>query len=419
MSFDDPIYLDRTSLELLMDDTDQHRICWMYHDVLSDPKIAWMFDRYAGKGTPMREAWTTMAWVAAAQQEDSFYLLFKWYADFYGPPQRGDLYLVERDQGPGGELRVRYLNMYFQHKLGPQGRAWCASFLGRVSQNASGFFGETDFESNVVGKLIRVLEINPGRELEAFDRYLKSRDDLAKGQQCATISAYFQAVQAVGEIIYDMVVTDGGETRVHHMHARELLEILNRISDETTGAEDKRIGQTAEVFRELSGAFLPPPLQAPHLSRTTGRAMMSRTEEGLLRWLRVGGNNGRRLLRELYWRVAPDRVWDVFHRWQGEVFFTVVRRPIVRGMPRGVYLLARFEDQTGMDVTDLFWLENLSVATIHLCEGEFFDELMDQLLEGPVRDAAMAGGGWQAGDFTARTIVRLKQAFDRTVRGLR
>ena len=97
----------------------------------------------------------------------------------------------------------------------------------------------------------------------------------------------------------------------------------------------------------------------------------------------------------------------------------MVRRPIVRGMPRGVYLLARFEDQTGMDVTDLFWLENLSVATIHLCEGEFFDELMDQLLEGPVRDAAMAGGGWQAGDFTARTIVRLKQAFDRTVRGLR
>ena len=194
MSFDDPIYLDRTSLELLMDDTDQHRICWMYHDVLSDPKIAWMFDKYAGKGTPIRDGWTTMAWVAAAQQEDSFYLLFKWYADFYGPPQRGDLYLVERDQGPDGELRVRYLNMDFQHKLGPQGRAWCASFLGRVSQNASGFFGETDFESNVVGKLIRVLEINPGRELEAFDRYLKARDDLSKGQQCATISAYFQVL---------------------------------------------------------------------------------------------------------------------------------------------------------------------------------------------------------------------------------
>lgn len=29
-----------------------------------------------------------MAWVAAGYQEDSFYLLFKWYEDFYDPPQR-------------------------------------------------------------------------------------------------------------------------------------------------------------------------------------------------------------------------------------------------------------------------------------------------------------------------------------------
>lgn len=86
MYFDDPIYLDRSSFEDLMVDTDQHRICWMYHDILSHPRIAWMFDKYAGKGTPIREAWTTMAWVAAGHQEDSFYLLFKWYEDFFDPP---------------------------------------------------------------------------------------------------------------------------------------------------------------------------------------------------------------------------------------------------------------------------------------------------------------------------------------------
>ena len=137
MSFDDPIYLDRTSLDLLMDDTDQHRICWMYHDVLSDARIAWMFDKYAGKGTPIRDGWKTMAWVASAQQEDSFYLLFKWYADFYGPPQRGDLYLVERDQVPDGEVRVRYLNMDFQNKLGPQGKAWSAGLLSKVSRKTA------------------------------------------------------------------------------------------------------------------------------------------------------------------------------------------------------------------------------------------------------------------------------------------
>ena len=74
MCFDDPIYLDRGSFEDLMVDTDQHRICWMYHDILSHPRIAWLFDKYAGKGTPIREAWTTMAWVAAGYQEDTFYL---------------------------------------------------------------------------------------------------------------------------------------------------------------------------------------------------------------------------------------------------------------------------------------------------------------------------------------------------------
>ena len=116
MCFDDPIYLDRGSFEDLMVDTDQHRICWMYHDILSHPRIAWLFDKYAGKGTPIREAWTTMAWVAAGYQEDSFYLLFKWYEDFYDPPQRSDLYFVERE-GPDGEIRVRFLNRDFQNKL--------------------------------------------------------------------------------------------------------------------------------------------------------------------------------------------------------------------------------------------------------------------------------------------------------------
>ena len=96
----------------------------------------------------------------------------------------------------------------------------------------------------------------------------------------------------------------------------------------------------------------------------------------------------------------------------------MVRRPVIRGMPRGVYLLARFEDQTGMDVTDLFWLENLAGGVIHLCEGEFFDELLDHLLDSTIRDASMAGGGWQSGDFAARTVVRLKQVYDRSSRGL-
>lgn len=108
--------------------------------------------------------------------------------------------------------------------------------------------------------------------------------------------------------------------------------------------------------------------------------MTDRTETGELRWLRLGRQSGRRLLRELYSRCAPRSVWDVFHRWQGEVYYTVLRRPLSQDLPRGVYLLSRFEDQTGLDVTGLFWLENVTVGVAHLCKGEFFEELLDLLL---------------------------------------
>ena len=48
MPFDDPIYLDRDSFEELMVDTDEHRLCWMYHDLLSSARIAWLLDESAG-----------------------------------------------------------------------------------------------------------------------------------------------------------------------------------------------------------------------------------------------------------------------------------------------------------------------------------------------------------------------------------
>ena len=50
-----------------------------------------------------------------------------------------------------------------------------------------------------------------------------------------------------------------------------------------------------------------------------------------------------------------------------------------RELQRGVYLLSRFEDPTGLDVTGLFWLENVSVGVAHLCQGDFLEELFDLL----------------------------------------
>ena len=109
MPFDDPIYLDRDSFEELMVDTDEHRLCWMYHDLLSSARIAWLLDESAGKGSDVHESWASMAWVAAGHQPGSFYLLYKWYEDSWGPPQRSDLYYVEPG-GSAGDLRVRALD---------------------------------------------------------------------------------------------------------------------------------------------------------------------------------------------------------------------------------------------------------------------------------------------------------------------
>ena len=377
MYFDDPIYLDPGSFEDLMADTDQHRICWMYHDILSHPRIAWMFDKYAGKGTPIREAWTTMAWVAAGHQEDSFYLLFKWYDDFYGPPQCSDLYFLEREGGPEGDLRVRYLNRDFQNKLDPRGQDWFDSFLGRVSDNATSFFGESSFQADPVGRARRLLENNPGRELECFDWHLGRRSDGEKSLMCATMAAYFRSIQAIREILFRLVDSDGRVGRgSHHMPADELMDILRSLSAKV---DEERLPLLEEQFQELADGFYYEPSLSPYLSRSAGRVLTDMTENGELRWMSLSGKSASRLLRDLYSRCSPRQVWDVFHRWQGEVYFTVLRRPLHRDLHRGVYLLSRFEDQTGLDVTGMFWLENVSVGVAHLCQGEFFEELLDLL----------------------------------------
>ena len=267
MCFDDPIYLDRGSFEDLMVDTDQHRICWMYHDILSHPRIAWLFDKYAGKGTPIREAWTTMAWVAAGYQEDSFYLLFKWYEDFYDPPQRSDLYFVERE-GPDGEIRVRFLNRDFQNKLERRELAWCENFPVRVSQNASYFFGDSKFDANPVGRILQLLGRNAGRELECFDWYFGRRSDGEKSRLCATIAAYFCSVQAIREILFSLVASDGKTPEgSRHMRADDLLEILKPVSAQI---DEERLPALGRLFQDLADGFFDEPSRAPYLSRGGG-----------------------------------------------------------------------------------------------------------------------------------------------------
>lgn len=124
-------------------------------------------------------------------------------------------------------MRVRFLNRDFQNKLDLRDRAWCESFPSRVSQNASYFFGETKFDSNPVGRILQLLDANPGRELECFDWHFGRRSDGEKSLLCTTISAYFRSVQAIREILYGLVDSDGRAAEGRRpMHTSDLLDLL-------------------------------------------------------------------------------------------------------------------------------------------------------------------------------------------------
>ncbi|MBR5534771.1 MAG: hypothetical protein IKU62_07995 [Ruminiclostridium sp.] len=414
MFFDDPIYLDQNGFDDLVSDTEQHRICWMHHDILSDTKIARMFDQYAGTGDAYLEGWTSMGWVAAGRQEGSFYLLFKWYADFYGPPERGDLYYIETGRRGAEEVRVRKVEIPYLQELGRQGQTLCQSLLSKVSENAIDFFGENEFEFSQISRILSILDQYPGQELEAFDWFFDRETDSQKSVHCATVAAFFQSVKAVEEIVYRVVETDGREYDVHHMRTRDFLAILNFIS---AAMDTRRLPELVQIFRELADSFCYEPMKAPYLGMNVGRSLKNLTELGRIRWLRIEGQGRQKLLRELYCRRAPRTAWEVFYRWQGDLYFTVIQSSPIRGLDRGVYILSRFEDRRGMDVTDLFWLENIAGGAVHRCEGEFFGELLDMLIREPCRGIALHGGRRRSPDLLATYYDLLKEAFFQVNRG--
>ena len=412
MPFDDPIYLDRDSFEELMVDTDEHRLCWMYHDLLSRPRIAWLLDECAGKGTDVQETWASMAWVAAGHQPGSFYLLFKWYEDSWGPPQRSDLYYVERDDA-GGDLRLRALDQSFREKLDHRELAWCDSFPARVSRNAAYFFGDQDFWVSQMETLLQVAQSSPGRELAAFDHYFGRRPDGEKAMLGGTMAAYFRGVEAIRSLLFGLLERSG-DRGVGRLSAGALLATLRLLTDEV---DARMLPDLTDFFALLAQRFYDGPSLSAYLTRQAGRVLQDRSESGELRWLRLNNQAARMLLRELYCRCAPNLAWDVFHRWNGALYFTALRQPLDGELPRGVCVLARFEDQAGREVTSLFWLENVTGGTARLCEGEFLEDLLDQLLDSYIPSIDLPVGRLWNEDDVAACACQLQEAFYHYYRG--
>ena len=71
-----------------------------------------------------------------------------------------------------------------------------------------------------------------------------------------------------------------------------------------------------------------------------------------------------------------------------------------------------------MDITDLFWLEHVAGGVIHLCEGEFFEELLDLLLTRPAGEIVLHGGRRRSEDLAATYAGLLKEAYDKLDRSL-
>ncbi len=412
MPFDDPIYLDWNSFDELMVETDEHRLCWMYHDVLSRSRVAWLLDAYTEKKDPVQESWASMTWVAAGHQAGSFYLLVKWYEDSWAPPQRIDLYHVARAGGTG-EVRVRELDQSFRDKLDRRELAWYDSFPARVSRNASEFFGDQDFWVSQMETLLDVAQSSPGQELAAFDRYFGRRKDGQKAMLSGTMAAYFQSIDAVCALLFELL-DRSGHSAAPSQREEVLLATLRELAN---AVEPRMLPDLIDFFTRLSEHFFYGPNLTAYLTRQAGRILEERTDEGSLRWLRLSNQASRRLLRELYFRCAPNLAWDAFHRWKGALYFTALRRPLSDELPRGVCILARFEDQNGEDVTSLFWLENVTGGEVRLCEGDFLEELMDLLVDSYVPTIDLPVGRlWEESD-VAICYYRLRDAYYRYYRG--
>lgn len=386
MYVEDPIKLNREEFTLLMEDTDRHRICWMFHDVLSDQQIARLFSRLGRTVDENGENQTVMAWVAPCQKENCQYLLFKWYDDFYDPPERIELFILSRQPGNGGEPIIQPVQMGFSHQLGERGANWYRNMWGLVSDNAGWFFGEADFEEEAMIHILQQVTSSRGQEMEVFEWYYHHRSDGELSLQCRAIEAYFRSIQIVDEVIRS-ILEDPDAYRISDASAQVLNDILDRMASEV---DVNRVGNYAFSFARMADGFFRQPLRSPELNRNAVRQLGTLTERGEIHWTHLRENVSHDILRELYFQCNPPGMWDVFQPWRTETYFTVLRRSAGVELHRGVYLLTKFVDQHGRYITELFWLENTTTCVAHLCGGEFFGDLAAMISNGYVREAELS-----------------------------
>ena len=101
----------------------------------------------------------------------------------------------------------------------------------------------------------------------------------------------------------------------------------------------------------------------------------------------------------------------------GEVYYTVLRRPLSQDLPRGSTFSPGLRTRPAwMSPACSGWRMSLW-GVAHLCKGEFFEELLDLLLSRPTREAALPPPGPGRRPWSADTATCFR-AFEQYGRGM-
>ncbi len=236
-----------------------------------------------------------------------------------------------------------------------------------------------------------------------------------KSRLCATIAAYFRSVQAIREILFSLVASDGKTPEgSRHMRADDLLEILKPVSAQI---DEERLPALGRLFQDLADGFLTnpaaPPTSAgggPGLDRPHG----DRGNFAGCGWAdrAAAGSSGSCTA------AVPPECGDVFHRWQGEVYYTVLRRPLSQDLPRGSTFSPGLRTRPAwMSPACSGW--RMSLWGWRICaRGSFLRNCWTSSSPVPTREAALPAARPREETMVSGYSYLLQEAFEQYGRGM-
>ena len=111
-----------------------------------------------------------------------------------------------------------------------------------------------------MGRILQLLGRNAG-QLELFELVFLAGASDGRSPGCATIAAYFRSVQAIREILFSLVASDGKTPEgSRHMRADDQLEILKPVSAQI---DEERLPALGRLFQDPTRMAFDEPAAPP------------------------------------------------------------------------------------------------------------------------------------------------------------